>query len=246
MRSRPARATPSRFWAPRTTAFRPRSPAFWTVSTSPTPVSTRCSTTRADNLNEIETKLTQRAGEFRSAVDRAVNDTNESTAIIGDQVAALRTVSGAMLTRHHRSGRPLRKAEPVEHFRRPAPRRHAAHRFQTVSDQASTMENAAGKPRHQDRRRRQADAELRTASRRNVVERRRQGPRRGQPARPHRGHRDPDAARTAHLARGDRFRPRRKGPRRRSLRPEPAHGPRSGARSGEASERFNEATSRIA
>lgn len=53
--------------------------------------------TAGENLNEVEGNLARRAGEFRSAVDRAVSETNSTTALITEQVANLRDVTDTTL-----------------------------------------------------------------------------------------------------------------------------------------------------
>jgi len=53
--------------------------------------------TAGENLNEVEGNLARRAGEFRSAVDRAVSETNTTTALITEQVGNLRDVTETTL-----------------------------------------------------------------------------------------------------------------------------------------------------
>ncbi|MEM9635597.1 MAG: antitoxin, partial [Pseudomonadota bacterium] len=50
-----------------------------------------------ENLTEVEGNLARRAGEFRSAVDRAVTETNATTTLITEQVGNLRDVTSTTL-----------------------------------------------------------------------------------------------------------------------------------------------------
>ena len=50
-----------------------------------------------NNLNDVENSLSQRAAEFRSAVDRAMVETNSTTGVISEQVSNLRDVTTTTL-----------------------------------------------------------------------------------------------------------------------------------------------------